>query len=59
MQVAIEVLRVSDQKHCVKFSYRSIASKRDVTNVSAINHFINFRSIPTLKMFCDATYDGE
>jgi len=43
-RVHVQVLRVEDNKCCVKFSYRDIASKLDLAKASDVNqHFKSLR----------------
>lgn len=55
-KVQIEVLRVTDTKSCVKFSFRNAASKVDKSCVGSIAHFMEVRDSAELRMFCDTTY---
>lgn len=58
VSVAVQVLRVDDQKNCVKFSYRDPASKKDVRKTpDIIEHFLSFRNAPELIMFVDTTFE--
>ena len=58
MNVDIQILHVSDNKHCVKFSYKDPATKVDISNnPDIINHFMSIRDNTALAMFNDTTYD--
>lgn len=59
VKVDIQVLQVSEDKHCVKFSYRNPTNKRDISGPAAIKHFISFRDSEQLRMFCDTTFEGD
>ena len=56
----ITVLKVNDNKSCVKFSYKDPATKVDLnTSPDIINHFMSIRNEESLRMFCDTTYDEQ
>ena len=59
VKVNIQVLKVNDDKHCVKFSYRDPATKRDISGPDAIKHFMSLRDCTELRMFCDTTFEGD
>lgn len=59
VKVDIQVLSVDDHKNCVKFSYRDVNSKQDVSSNAAIQHFMSIRDAPALRMFCDTTFDAQ
>jgi len=52
------VLRVDENKCCVKFSYRDPTTKKDLPKSSDVNqHFKMMRDDDSLRMFNDATFD--
>jgi len=54
------VLRVEDNKCCVKFSYRDLTSKLDLAKASDVNqHFKSLRDHMDLRVFNDATFDEQ
>lgn len=54
------MLKVSDNKSCVKFSYVDPTSKVDLNKSSeVIQHFLSFRDAEQLRMFVDTTYEGQ
>ena len=56
----IQVLKVNDNKSCVKFSYKDPVKKVDLnTSPDIINHFMSIRNEESLRMFCDTTYDEQ
>lgn len=58
VKVDIQVLRVNDYKCCAKFSYKDPSTKIDVNEQSeAISHFMSVRDAPSLRMFCDTTFN--
>ncbi len=60
VKVSIEILKVNDNKHCVKFTYKDPATKVDLngnTNPEIIKHFLSIRDEENLRIFCDTTFD--
>ena len=58
--VGIEVLKVDDNKHCVKFSYKDPATRLNLsTSRDIIQHFMAIRDAQELGFFCDTTFDEE
>ena len=58
VKVDIQILKVDDNKHCVKFSYKDPQTKIGVSNnLDILNHFKSIRDDETLRMFCDTTYE--
>lgn len=56
----IQILKVNDNKSCVKFSYKDPQTKVDINindNAAVFNHFRNIRDDDKLRMFNDTTYD--
>lgn len=54
------MLRVNDDKSCVKFSYRDPETKVDLSSSNdIISHFMGIRNAEELRMFCDTTYDEQ
>lgn len=58
-KVDIQVLKVNENKNCVKFSYRDLATKLDISGAQTIRHFLSIRDCEELRMFCDTTFEGE
>lgn len=59
VSVAVEVLKVSDHKHSIKFSYRNPDERKtevmgELKN-AAIRHFLSF-STDSVKIFNNTTY---
>lgn len=60
VKVDIQILKVNDSKCCVKFSYKDPSSKGYLNEQSeAISHFMSVRDAPSLRMFCDTTFDEQ
>lgn len=60
VKVDIQILSVSENKSCVKFSYKDSSTKVDVSNNrDIINHFMGIRDAEELRMFCDSTFEEE
>lgn len=60
VKVSIQILKVNDNKHCVKFTYKDPVTKVDLNgnkNPEIIKHFWQLRDAEELRIFCDTTYD--
>lgn len=59
VKVDVQVLKVSDLKNCVKFSYQNALTKCDIKNAETTLHFIRMRNESNLRIFCDATFEDR
>lgn len=58
VKVDVQVLKVNDNKHCVKFSYKDPEKKLDLqASPDLVRHFMGIRDSKELRMFCDTTFD--
>jgi len=60
VKVSVQILKVNDNKHCVKFTYKDPQSKvilNGNTNPEIIQHFWQLRNADELRIFCDTTFD--
>ena len=60
VRVSVQILKVSDNKHCVKFTYKDPKTKSDLdgnTSPEIIKHFLSIRDSEELKIFVDTTFD--
>lgn len=56
--VDIQILRVNEQKSCVKFTYKDPQTKKDINKKpELLNHFVSIRDCEKLSMFNDTTFD--
>lgn len=65
VQVQIQILGISEDKRCVKFTYKPAAKsegamiKKELRGNQFITHFMQIRDDEALSMFNDTTYDEE
>lgn len=62
VRVSVQILQVSENKHCVKFTYKDPKTKSDLngnTNPEIIRHFLSIRDCENLKIFVDTTFDED
>ena len=58
--VDVQILKVNENKHCVKFAYKHPEKKTDLGNSNEIiKHFMSIRNAESLRMFCDTTFDEQ
>lgn len=58
VKVDIQVLRVSEGKCAVKFTYKDPQSKNHLRQTpDIVNHYLGIRNAEPLKMFCDTTFE--
>lgn len=60
VKVDVQVLKVNENKSCVKFTYKDPTQKVDVRKTQdIINHFLSFRNADKLRMFVDTTFEED
>lgn len=58
VHVDVQILKVSDSKSCVKFSYKDPETKHSLqATTDLVRHFMSIRDQKDLRMFCDTTFD--
>ena len=57
-KVDVQILKVDENKHCVRFTYKHAETNRDINKARpVIQHFISVRDSAKLRMFNDITFD--
>ncbi len=58
VKVVISILKVNENKNCVKFAYTDPTTKADLNKMHTIvQHFIKIRDAEPLRIFCDTTFE--